>query len=124
MSLLSVTYIGGPTALLEVGGLRLLTDPTFDPAGTEHHLPAYILRKTHGPALTGGRARPVDAVLLSHDHHGDNLDAGRPGDPGGTSRACSPRSGGRRAAGRHRAVGLATVGATGLARAPTAGCCG
>ena len=28
-------YIGGPTALLEFGGLRLLTDPTFDPAGGE-----------------------------------------------------------------------------------------
>jgi hypothetical protein len=28
-----LTYIGGPTALLEVGGLRLLTDPTFDPGG-------------------------------------------------------------------------------------------
>ena len=28
----NITYIGGPTALLEVGGLRLLTDPGFDPA--------------------------------------------------------------------------------------------
>ena len=26
----SVTYIGGPTALIDVGGVRLLTDPTFD----------------------------------------------------------------------------------------------
>jgi len=25
-----VTYIGGPTALIDVGGVRLLTDPTFD----------------------------------------------------------------------------------------------
>ena len=33
-SRLHVTYIGGPTALLELGGLRLLTDPTFDPAGS------------------------------------------------------------------------------------------
>jgi len=30
---LKLTYIGGPTALLEWGGLRLLSDPTFDPAG-------------------------------------------------------------------------------------------
>ena len=27
----SITYVGGPTALLEWHGLRLLTDPTFDP---------------------------------------------------------------------------------------------
>jgi L-ascorbate metabolism protein UlaG (beta-lactamase superfamily) len=26
-----ITYIGGPTALIEVGEWRLLTDPTFDP---------------------------------------------------------------------------------------------
>jgi L-ascorbate metabolism protein UlaG (beta-lactamase superfamily) len=29
---LRLTYIGGPTALLEYGGLRFLTDPTFDAA--------------------------------------------------------------------------------------------
>jgi L-ascorbate metabolism protein UlaG (beta-lactamase superfamily) len=78
MSLLSVTYIGGPTALLEIGSLRLLTDPTFDPAGTEHHLPAYVLRKTTGPALTPDQLGQVDAVLLSHEHQADNIDtAGR-----------------------------------------------
>ena len=33
MSELKITYVGGPTALLEVAGLRLLTDPTFDPPG-------------------------------------------------------------------------------------------
>ena len=27
---LSITLIGGPTALLEIDGFRLLTDPTFD----------------------------------------------------------------------------------------------
>ena len=30
---LLLTHIGGPTAMIEVGGIRLLTDPTFDPAG-------------------------------------------------------------------------------------------
>ena len=30
---LRVTYVGGPTALFEIERLRLLTDPTFDPAG-------------------------------------------------------------------------------------------
>jgi hypothetical protein len=29
----TLTYIGGPTAMPELGSLRLLTDPTFDPPG-------------------------------------------------------------------------------------------
>ena len=70
----TLTYINGPTALLEIGGLRLLTDPTFDPAGTEYPTPAYTLRKTTPPALTAETLLPIDAVLLSHDHHFDNLD--------------------------------------------------
>jgi len=37
---LKLTYIGGPTALLELGGLRILTDPTFDPAGGEYRAPS------------------------------------------------------------------------------------
>lgn len=75
---LKFTYIGGPTALLELGGLRLLTDPTLDPAGTEYPTAAYTLRKTAGPALSPESIGRVDAVLLSHDHHFDNLDhAGR-----------------------------------------------
>lgn len=75
---LRVTYIGGPTALIELAGLRFLTDPTFDPAGTEYPTPAYTLRKTQSPALASTELERIDAVLLSHDHHFDNLDhAGR-----------------------------------------------
>lgn len=75
---LFATYIGGPTALLEYGGLRLVTDPTFDAAGTEYTTPVYTLRKLAGPALAESRLGALDAVLLSHDHHFDNLDhAGR-----------------------------------------------
>lgn len=73
-----VTYIGGPTALVEFGGLRLLTDPTFDPAGTDYPTAAYTLHKTQDPARSLAELLPIDAVLLSHDHHFDNLDrAGR-----------------------------------------------
>ena len=48
---LRLTYIGGSTVLLDLGGVRLLTDPTFDPAGTEYRTSAYTLRKTQDPAL-------------------------------------------------------------------------
>jgi L-ascorbate metabolism protein UlaG (beta-lactamase superfamily) len=72
--MLKVTYIGGPTALLEIGGLRVLTDPTFDAAGGEYRTASYSLHKTQGPAIEPGAVGRVDVVLLSHDHHFDNLD--------------------------------------------------
>jgi L-ascorbate metabolism protein UlaG (beta-lactamase superfamily) len=71
---LTVTYIGGPTALIEFAGLRFLTDPTFDPSGTEYPTSAYTLRKTQSPAIDVPELGHIDAVLLSHDHHFDNLD--------------------------------------------------
>lgn len=75
---LLLTYIGGPTLLIEVGGVRLLTDPTFDPAGAELRAGSYVLAKTKGPAIAADSIGRLDAVLLSHDHHFDNLDgAGR-----------------------------------------------
>ncbi len=77
MSAAKITLIGGPTALIEVGGFRLLTDPTFDAPG-EYKLPHVTLKKTSHPALTAEQIGRVDAVLLSHDQHADNFDhAGR-----------------------------------------------
>jgi L-ascorbate metabolism protein UlaG (beta-lactamase superfamily) len=70
---LGIRYVGGPTALLRVGGLRLLTDPTFDPPGA-HPVGDRVLDKTAGPALGPEALGAVDAVLLSHDQHPDNLD--------------------------------------------------
>lgn len=74
----TVTVVGGPTVLLEVAGVRLLTDPTFDPPGTRYPLPGLTLTKHRGPATPAAGLGRVDAVLLSHDQHPDNLDrAGR-----------------------------------------------
>ncbi|HEX3962521.1 MAG TPA: MBL fold metallo-hydrolase [Trebonia sp.] len=70
---LGVRYLGGPTALLELGGLRLLTDPTFDPAG-DYPIGNRELRKTIGAVVSPQDVGRVDAVLLSHDQHPDNLD--------------------------------------------------
>ena len=80
-STLTVRLVGGPTAVLDYAGLRLLTDPTFDPPG-EHE---GGLTKLTGPAVAADDVGAIDAVLLSHDHHSDNLD------PGG--RAFLPRAG-------------------------------
>jgi L-ascorbate metabolism protein UlaG (beta-lactamase superfamily) len=73
---LRLTHIGGPTALIEVGGWRLLTDPTFDPPGGSYRFGwGTGSRKLTGPAISASELGPIDAVLLSHDHHEDNLDA-------------------------------------------------
>ena len=75
MNSLRITLIGGPTALIEIDGFRLLTDPTFDAPGA-YQLPHVKLEKLSGPALGADAVGAVDAVLLSHDQHADNLDHG------------------------------------------------
>ena len=69
----TITLIGGPTALIELDGFRLLTDPTFDAPGA-YQLPHVKLEKLAGPALAADQIGEIDAVLLSHDQHSDNLD--------------------------------------------------
>jgi L-ascorbate metabolism protein UlaG (beta-lactamase superfamily) len=74
-----LTHIGGPTTLIEVDGWTILTDPTFDAPGRKYSFGwGTSSRKIAGPAIAMSELPPIDAVLLSHDHHGDNLDdAGR-----------------------------------------------
>ncbi|CAM5699151.1 Metallo-beta-lactamase domain-containing protein OS=Streptomyces alboniger OX=132473 GN=CP975_30360 PE=4 SV=1 [Streptomyces alboniger] len=72
---LPVRTTGGPTACFEYGGLRFLTDPTFDDAGAYPAPPgAPSLTKTAPCPVTPDELGPVDVVLLSHDEHEDNLD--------------------------------------------------
>ena len=69
-----VTYLGGPTIILEIGRFKLMTDPTLDPKGTSFVLNEKMTEtKLTGPAVE--EIPPVDVVLLSHDHHFDNLDS-------------------------------------------------
>jgi L-ascorbate metabolism protein UlaG (beta-lactamase superfamily) len=70
---ITLTLIGGPTVLIELGGLRLLTDPTFDEPG-KYEARGIVLEKESGPALSPNELGLFDAVLLSHDQHFDNLD--------------------------------------------------
>jgi len=70
---LSITYIGGPTVLIELAGMRLLTDPTFDDAGATY-VRTSTLHKLAGPAIPASALGRIDAVLLSHHQHADNLD--------------------------------------------------
>jgi L-ascorbate metabolism protein UlaG (beta-lactamase superfamily) len=74
MSTLRITYIGGPTMLLDFDGVRILTDPTFDPAPNDYPSGPVTLHKIAPPAIQLEELGPFDYVLLSHDHHSDNLD--------------------------------------------------
>jgi len=65
----AATVLGGPTTVLDLGGLRVVSDPTFDAPG-----PHGYLTKTVGPAVGEDQLGPVDLVLVSHDNHADNLD--------------------------------------------------
>jgi L-ascorbate metabolism protein UlaG (beta-lactamase superfamily) len=69
----TVQYLGGPTAVLEIGGGRLLIDPTFDPVG-EYPGGSRVLEKTMPSPIAPDEVGHIDAVLLSHDQHPDNLD--------------------------------------------------
>jgi L-ascorbate metabolism protein UlaG (beta-lactamase superfamily) len=75
----TLELVGGPTALIAYGGLRILTDPTFDPPGERRSAGTpVVLTKLAGPAVSADDVGSIDVVLLSHDHHADNLDtAGR-----------------------------------------------
>ncbi|HEX3804440.1 MAG TPA: hypothetical protein VHV75_16550 [Solirubrobacteraceae bacterium] len=36
------THVGGPTVLIEIGGWRLLTDPTFDAPGRKYSFGCHV----------------------------------------------------------------------------------
>jgi L-ascorbate metabolism protein UlaG (beta-lactamase superfamily) len=82
MSTLTVTYVGGPTAILEYAGLRILLDPTFDSpreyGDGDGDGDGETLVKTAAPGVSIDELGAIDVVLLSHHEHDDNLDsAGR-----------------------------------------------
>lgn len=88
-----LTFVGTATVILELGGLRILTDPNFLHQG-DHAPLGYGLRSkrlTH-PALELDEVLPVDLVVLSH-HHGDHFDeVAAEGLPDGTPIISTPHA--------------------------------
>ncbi|KAI4606414.1 hypothetical protein J4E80_010166 [Alternaria sp. BMP 0032] len=70
----TITHIGTATAILDIDGITFLTDPFFSPAGTEFNGSAAILKVHEDPALKLDQLPHIDAILLSHENHPDNLD--------------------------------------------------
>jgi L-ascorbate metabolism protein UlaG (beta-lactamase superfamily) len=97
---IQLTPLGTAAVILEIGSLRLLTDPVFDPAGGQYNFGwGTGSTKLTAPALSPDSIGRIDAVLLSHDHHEDNLDkAGRAFLPK-AKRVLTTPSGGKRLGG-------------------------
>ena len=68
---LRVTWLGHATALLEVEGARLLTDPVWSPTASPGA--AFGVRRFFDPPLPLDELPTLDAVLVTHDHY-DHLD--------------------------------------------------
>jgi L-ascorbate metabolism protein UlaG (beta-lactamase superfamily) len=60
-----ITWVGHATALIEIDGVRIITDPVL------RNRVGFLIR--HGPQVRSEWSRNIDAVLLSHLHH-DHLD--------------------------------------------------
>ena len=70
-----VTYLGGPTYLLEIGRFRIISDPGLDPQGTERNEgPGHLLTKVMEPPIPADDIGRIDIALVSHAQHLDNLD--------------------------------------------------
>ncbi|MFT3899192.1 MAG: MBL fold metallo-hydrolase [Gordonia sp. (in: high G+C Gram-positive bacteria)] len=68
---LAATWLGHATALVELDGVRILTDPVFSrrASPSQHVGPA----RMHAAPIGVADLPPVDVVLISHDHY-DHLD--------------------------------------------------
>lgn len=79
---MELRYLGTAMVELRLGTARLLTDPVLDPKGTTYDFGMWFTpaswfsseKQYETPSFAG----ELDAVLVSHDQHADNLDlAGR-----------------------------------------------
>lgn len=69
-----ITYLGGPTYLIEIGQFRIISDPGFDPQGTQRNEgPGHLLTKVMEPPIPVDQIGPIDLALVSHAQHLDNL---------------------------------------------------
>ena len=68
---LRVTWLGHSTALIEIDGVRILTDPVW---GERASFVSFAgPKRFYAPPLALRDLPPLDAILLSHDHY-DHLD--------------------------------------------------
>lgn len=68
---IAATWVGHSTFLLQMGGIRFITDPHFSDSCSP--LPLRRFQRQTPPGLEISQLPPVDAILLSHNHY-DHLD--------------------------------------------------
>ena len=68
---LSITWVGHSTFLLQLGGLNILTDPIWSDRASP--IPGVGPKRLLAPGIPFDMLPPIDAVLQSHDHY-DHLD--------------------------------------------------
>jgi L-ascorbate metabolism protein UlaG (beta-lactamase superfamily) len=68
---LRVTWLGHSTMLIEIDGVRLLTDPVWGPRASPLRFAGP--KRFHPPPAPLAALPPLDAVIISHDHY-DHLD--------------------------------------------------
>ncbi|KAH9860356.1 hypothetical protein J1614_011687 [Plenodomus biglobosus] len=74
-SQIDITHIGTATAILSVDGINFLTDPFFTKkGGAWPRNDGKMLENFEDPAMDLHDLPVIDAVLLSHENHADNLD--------------------------------------------------
>jgi L-ascorbate metabolism protein UlaG (beta-lactamase superfamily) len=68
---LRATWIGWSSVLVEIDGMRILTDPIW----SERCSPSTLVgpKRFHAPPIAIEDLPPIDAVVISHDHY-DHLD--------------------------------------------------
>lgn len=77
-----ITHISTACVLLEIGSVRILTDPVFDEGERYYSFGSRWFdrwigaTRFKGPTLKCEEIPELDAILLSHAHHSDNLDDG------------------------------------------------
>jgi L-ascorbate metabolism protein UlaG (beta-lactamase superfamily) len=79
---MELTYFGTATIRIATARAAVLTDPAFDPAGSFYDFGPWYTPRTWISSEKTFDTPPaperIDAFLITHDHHGDNLDlAGR-----------------------------------------------
>ncbi|KAF5554377.1 Zn-dependent hydrolase of the beta-lactamase fold [Fusarium napiforme] len=78
----AITHITTATAIVDIDGVKFITDPIFDDAPQSHDRSQaiglkpgeFFLTMQEGPAISIRQLLIIDCVLLSHEDHVDNLD--------------------------------------------------
>ncbi|PNP82838.1 hypothetical protein FNYG_04069 [Fusarium nygamai] len=81
-SKVAITHITTATAIVDIDGVKFITDPIFDEAPQSHDRSQaiglkpgeFFLTMQEGPAISVRQLPIIDCILLSHEDHVDNLD--------------------------------------------------